>query len=289
LDIVTAKGELVHASPTEHADLYWAARGSGGGFFGVVTRFHLRLYERPRYHGMITHAFPIKHLEDVYRWAYELGPSIPNAVEFQLLMSRKTATVFGPGIEVVAPIFADNPDELEEAKAFMKNSPLKRKAFFCTPMIPFGMKTLYAFAMTHYPHQHCWGVDNMWTKADFEDLLPFLKDIAESLPPAPAHVLWLNWQPPQQRQDMAFSVEDQIYIALYGAWKSPQDSPRYANWAADWMQKMAPLSSGIQLADEGLHRRPARFIAEDNMQKLDSIRAKRDPEGLFNAWHSRIG
>src|SRR5258705_132372 len=47
LDIVAADAELVHASPTENADLYWAARGSGPGFFGVVTRYHLRLHKKP--------------------------------------------------------------------------------------------------------------------------------------------------------------------------------------------------------------------------------------------------
>jgi hypothetical protein len=141
--------------------------------------------------------------------------------------------------------------------------------------------------MTHYPDQHCWGVDNMWTHAPLGDLMPFLKDIAATLPPPPAHVLWLNWQPPVRSTDMAFSMEDNIYIALYGAWKSPQDTPLYGDWAAGWMQKMAPLASGIQLADEGLHRRTARFVSDGHLQKLDVIRARRDPDAVFNAWHSR--
>jgi FAD/FMN-containing dehydrogenase len=47
IDIVTADGELVHASEDENTDLLWAARGAGPGFFGVVTRFHLRLHPRP--------------------------------------------------------------------------------------------------------------------------------------------------------------------------------------------------------------------------------------------------
>ncbi|MER6546723.1 hypothetical protein [Streptomyces sp. NPDC001250] len=42
MDVVTAAGELVRCSETENADLFWAARGSGPGFFGVVTEFRLR-------------------------------------------------------------------------------------------------------------------------------------------------------------------------------------------------------------------------------------------------------
>ena len=35
IDVVTADGELVHADERENADLLWAARGAGPGFFGV--------------------------------------------------------------------------------------------------------------------------------------------------------------------------------------------------------------------------------------------------------------
>src|SRR5690606_9971086 len=43
-DIAVASGEIVTASETENADLFWALRGGAGGNFGVNTsltyRFH---------------------------------------------------------------------------------------------------------------------------------------------------------------------------------------------------------------------------------------------------------
>jgi FAD/FMN-containing dehydrogenase len=42
--VVTADGEPRVASPSEHADLFWAIRG-GGGNFGIVTEFEFALHE----------------------------------------------------------------------------------------------------------------------------------------------------------------------------------------------------------------------------------------------------
>lgn len=54
MEVVTPNGEVIRASKTENPDVFWAARGSGQGFFGVVTRFWgktipaRRLFERVR-------------------------------------------------------------------------------------------------------------------------------------------------------------------------------------------------------------------------------------------------
>jgi FAD/FMN-containing dehydrogenase len=37
VQIVTANGAIINANAKNHADLYWACRGGGGGNFGVVT------------------------------------------------------------------------------------------------------------------------------------------------------------------------------------------------------------------------------------------------------------
>jgi FAD/FMN-containing dehydrogenase len=43
VDLVTAEGELVRASESENADLFWGVCG-GGGNFGIVTEFEFRLH-----------------------------------------------------------------------------------------------------------------------------------------------------------------------------------------------------------------------------------------------------
>jgi hypothetical protein len=287
LDMVTADGEFIHANATENADLYWAARGSGGGFFGVVVAFHLKVYPQPKYMGAITHVFGMEHLEDAFRWAAEVGPSVPNSIELQLLMTTKTVKFGKAGIEVAAPIFADTTEEWEAAKQFMSKSAIKKKAYIKIPYIPFSIGLMYKFAMTHYPADHCWSVDNIWTNATIDELLPHLQHIAAALLPAPTHLLWLNWYPPKQRPDMAFSMENNIYIALYSAWKAKNETAHLETWATECIGKLAHLSTGIQLADENLNHRTGKFVKDEHLQKLEEIRLARDNTHLFNEWHSK--
>lgn len=288
LDLVLADGALVHASDQDNPDLFWAARGAGPGFFAVVVRYHLKLHARPRFCGMLAQVFAMQHLEEVFGWADEVGPEVGRSVEFQLLLTPKAMGIFKPGIEVLAPVLADSWGKARAAVAFVKHSRLRRTASFTTPLIPASTALLsWAASFTHFPARMRWCADNIWTNAPIERLLPGIRHVADTLPPAPSHALWLNWYPPARRDDMAFSLEGNRYFAVYGEWKHARDDAKYADWATACMTGMSAHSLGIQLADENLGRRPARFMADANLQRLDRIRAVRDPDGRFCSWMGR--
>jgi FAD/FMN-containing dehydrogenase len=59
-DVVTADGQLVHASASENAELFWGLRG-GGGNFGIVTQFEFELHEL----GPLVYAGPIFYPADL--------------------------------------------------------------------------------------------------------------------------------------------------------------------------------------------------------------------------------
>lgn len=46
-DIVTTRGEI-KVNSNKNSDLYWALRGGGGGNFGVVTHFYIKLKKAPK-------------------------------------------------------------------------------------------------------------------------------------------------------------------------------------------------------------------------------------------------
>lgn len=289
IDVVLADGTLVHASETENPELLWAARGAGPGFFGVVVRFYLKLQVRPKFIGLKVQIFRIRHLEAVMAWADRVGPSVTPNAEFQLVFDRKAMGIFAHGIQVLTPVLANSWAEARAAVDFIDKSPIRKLASFTLPLLPVSLNMMMKGGEnTLFLPNTRWTADSMWMNTPIDPLLPAMRRIADTQPAAPSHALWLNWNGPATRPDMAFSLEARTYLALYGGLRSDTANPADESWATDHMRALQDHSVGIQLADENLGRRPARFMAPANLARLDDLRGRYDPDGLFNSYMGRV-
>jgi FAD/FMN-containing dehydrogenase len=289
IDVVTAEGDAIHADEHENAELFWSARGSGPGFFGVVTAYHLKLYDKPGVCGSSLYLYPVELADEIYSWAHRIGPEVDRRVEMQILMAQsfEPLGIDQQGIVIASPVFADNEADAQAALSILETCPVLDQALVAVPYVETELSSWYDVVMEAYPDGHRYATDNMWTSASIDDLLPGIHRIAETQPPSPSHFLWLNWGPSPTRQDMAYSLEDEIYLALYGVWADAADDDPYADWPRSNMAAMAEFATGIQLADENLGQRAAPFATDDAMVRLDRARATYDPNGRFHEWMGR--
>jgi FAD/FMN-containing dehydrogenase len=295
VDVVTADGELVHADADENADLYWAARGAGPGFPGVVTRFYLRTYEAvPMYHD--TWVWGREELEPLLHWLHELLPNLDVAVEPVVAATRL------PGV----PRF-DGVARPEGAVLLLHTTVTAATEDDAAPLLaPFDAGPLAGRAIGHVrapttiveeniaqtlqnPEGHRYAADSQWTDADAATLFPLLRDLYDELPTEHSFSIWYGWAPSRPLPDMAFSLEKNVYLATYAIWTDAADDERHRGWVHGHHRRLAQVGEGLYIGDSDFARRPDRFLADENFRRLQEIRAARDPHDLFVAYLSADG
>ena len=287
IELVTPGAELIQADPTHNQELLWAARGAGPGFFGVVTGFCLTLYPRPSTVMVTTHVYGIEELEHLTSWLLEIQPQIPRTVECMLFLRRGLPGLSGPGALLMAPVLADTESEARRALGFISSCPCLPRALHRDDERRTSVDELLVGSRELYPDGKRFWVDNMWTDASAAELVPPLADIAHTLPPAPSHVMMLLWGPPQPLPDMAFSMQANVYLGLYGVAHDASGDGACRDWATGHMRRLETLSCGIQLADENLGLRSAPFVSDANMRRIDELRQRFDPDQVFYDYMDR--
>lgn len=285
VDVVTATGEVVHADEHENTDLLWAARGAGAGFFGIVTRFQLRCHPRPASMMASVYVYPMDVLDELLRWALELQPSLPSQMEFVILgMTPRDGLVPGEGtpqLVINANVFFDSDAESRAALELLDSFPARTRALVADTYRPMTMDELYDMGAAAEVPGYRWAVDNMWTDAGADELVPLLRDVFLTLPTPASHVFWMRWRP-QEIRDAALSVTGNVYVAAFSGWTDPADDVRLRRWGLDHMRRLDHLSNGIQLADENLDARPtSRYLSAEASERLERLRTEWDPDNLF--------
>ena len=275
-DVVTADGELLHCSEREHSDLYWAARGIGPGMFGAITRFELRTYEwLPMFHD--TRTFRLDDLEPVLEWLHERLPTLDTAVEPVVAATRlRTGEV---ELLLHTTLVAERSEQADRLLMALDDPPVEHVEHVRGPTTIAQENAAQAL---QNPEGHRYCADSQWTNAAARELVPALRAIWSELPTRHSFSIWYGWAPTRPLPDMAFSLEANVYVATYAIWADEHEDERHRSWVHGRTAELAAqVGEGVYVGDSDFTRRPDRFIAQRNLERLEEIRRTRDPDGLF--------
>ncbi|MEP9385180.1 FAD-binding oxidoreductase [Nocardioides sp. KR10-350] len=281
IDVVTAEGELVRADATQHADLYWAARGAGPGFFGVVTRFHLRTRPHPGYLAHTVQAFRLDDFDEVMTWLHDTHGSIADSVEIVALTMTDPQISPDPVLLVTGVAMVDDEQQADAALAPFRDNPALVRALLVVDAQPTTFDAERAQQVRANPEGHRWVVDNAWLSGTAAEVVPAMRRAYTTLPNEKAFTIWFSMAPLRELPDMAFSVQSEIYLASYVLWEDPAEDAQHRAWLDRAMADLEPVTVGQYLGDSDLSHRQLRFLSDESWERLQKIRAERDPDDLF--------
>jgi FAD/FMN-containing dehydrogenase len=287
-EVVTAAGEEIRASATEHPDLFWALRG-GGGNFGVVTRFEFRLHPvgPDVLSGLIV--YPISEAMSVLRQYREFIAAAPEELTVWVVLRRAPplpflpAEVHGKAVVLLALLYAGDP---KEGGPIIE--PLRR---FGTPVGEHvGVQPYVAWQQAFDPLLTA-GARNYWKSHNFSTLQDGLFDVAVAhvgrLPSPQCEIFFAALGGAAARPapgSAAYAHRDARFVMnFHGRWEAPVDDTRCIGWARDFFTATAPFASGgvyvnFQSEDESDRVRAA---YGPNYDRLARVKRAYDPGNLF--------
>jgi len=292
MKVVTAEGKLITASETENPDYFWAARGSGSGFFGVVVEYTLKLYPLPKAIHASTYYYSIDDAQAVGNWLGENAPRISPAVELTLFLLEAPAAHKAAGAKsngkicmVTCTAFSDTPDEAKGILKIFEECPVK--SFASDLAKPMTFEQLFDASGSLWPEFLRNRVEATFSNSAPGDIAKTAVPFMLSTPSPITLVLYAIFTgpnvPPAQ-QNMAFSMNAKVYGGPWTMWKDAADDEANSKWHAELCEAVRPFNVGYYIGETDSVIRPATAVqafSPANWQRLADLRDKHDPDGLF--------
>ena len=288
IDVVTADGTLRHASATENPDLFWAARGGGPVFFGVVTRYRLALHPLPRAIKTANWFYPLSRASDVQECMVAAKPVLPDNLEFTALMISAPPPFVAAGSHLVlatAAVFADTDAEADDVLGRLGGMAPGGALHSETAASTF--EELYIPLDQALPEGKRYAVDCLWSGAPSENFLATLAEQVAKAPSAQCLVLSAVIPEPEgdgpQVPDTAFSMSGPGFGAIYAVWDDPADDAAHIAWMRATADALSRETTGHYVGEADLAR-PGWLqtcFAPEAWARLSALRDRWDPRGVF--------
>lgn len=287
VEVVLADGALVTASAAENADIFWAARGAGPEFFGIVTEYRLRLHELPRAIRTSVWTYGLDRAHEVEGWMSRTMSRVPRNVEFTAVISSAPPPLAGKAdktLAAVATIFADTEAEARQTLAIIQSAApegaLDVQLSLATPF-----EVLYQIIGQFFPEGRRFAADTHWS-ADPARLLASLADAVEVAPSPESFALAVILPPPDgtAMPDGAFSMAGPAFSCAYAVWKEKARDQENLAWMRRASQRLAPISLGhyVGEADLDIVERSRGSFSPSAFERLKGLQRKYDPAGRFH-------
>jgi FAD/FMN-containing dehydrogenase len=294
IDLVNADGELITADAQHNPDLLWAARGGGPGFPGVILRYHLRLYPAPKVIMQSIYVYPLELIEAIVPWLAEIVPSLPSSVEQLLLLALPPPSVARQldsraqrSLTLWPVAYGDSEAEMAAALAALDTCPMLDQALVRQVNIPVSFDDLFAIEAAVFPDGHRYDVGIIWSDADPTPVLSGLRDRLAHAPSLKTEILVAVTPPPTidpSAREMAYSMAAPLYIGCYSVWDNAADDEANERWHHETLKSLEPITRGHYMGETDLLASPTRAaesLAPGVWERLQSIRQRYDPQGVF--------
>ncbi len=285
VDVVTADGELVRADERQNADLYWAARGAGPGYFGVITRFHLKTRPLPKALMATFQAYPIESYAKILPWLFEAQKKISPLVH--LVAGSMVPPFPVPGVEgqlifyVWGAAFCDSEEEALTALAPLKECPFISDALLVDAARPTTIQEQLDLGDGIHPEGLRYRVDSTWVKGDATDVVSASQILLAGRPINELGHTFFIFALPREARDMAMSLHGECMIGAYVIYENEADDEKYHNWLQSAMKPLQPFTIGQYWGDSDQTSREVKCLTDEAFARLEDFRKSRDPAGVF--------
>ncbi|HNP31127.1 MAG TPA: FAD-binding oxidoreductase [Nitrospirales bacterium] len=299
-NVVLADGSLVVANQEQHADLLWAIRGAGPGFFGVVTHYLLKVYPVPRSITTNTYFYPLDRIEEVGAWAAGIAGQLPREIELTMFCAQAPPAFVehcrsrnGFACILVATGFFDTPDEAGATCSLLETCPVISECLGKDVNQPATMDALLDMGGRFWPEDHRCLADTIWSDSPPAQPLATLRD-AFLQAPSPKSLALCAFSTGGEggvavRPDAAFSMAGRTLLLCYAIWERPEDDDANTAWHRGTIRALDPFAVGHYVGESDIvaePRRAERSFTPANWQRLQALRRRYDPDGLFHG-HDR--
>ena len=286
MDVVTAEGELVRADEDTNSDLFWAARGAGPGFFGVVTRFHLRTRPLPRALTSTIQIYSAERYAEVLQWLHQEQHRIPDSVHLVANASTPpfpvTGDCDGPVFTVWAVAFCDTADESLAALGTLDDCPVLGDALLTIPPHPTTLENEYAFAQSGHPEGLRYRVDSSWVTGSGAEIADASRKLVLERPAEDGGFTFFWFNRSEPTVDMAASLMTDLMVGVYMIYEDEASDDAYRDWSLSAMAELNRVTVGQYLGYSDQRSRRVKVLTDAAWSRLQEIRARRDPDGVFS-------